>query len=105
MDMSGLFQKIVHEADHRKFVGRNIMLARTAVGCKQVDWSRKYGLGAGSKLANWEAGAHYPNVWVLLQICDDYGFTLDWFFRGVLSGVTSERADGLRKAEAEIPEA
>lgn len=94
-----------HEADHRVFVGRNLALARTALGKRQTEWRTQYRLGSASKLSSWESGKNYPNPWFLLQLCNDYGFTMDWFFRGVRAGVPGGLADDLRRVEAEKPAA
>ena len=97
--------KRLDESDHRRQVGERLVLAREAVGKRQVDWAREYGLPTHSKLANWEAGTHYPSPWFLAQVCEDYGFTMDWFYRGVRAGVSAARADDLRRAMTEKPEA
>lgn len=95
----------MREADHRRMVGENLTLAREAVGKRRVQWTRDYHLGAASRLANWEAGDHYPSPWFLVRLCADYGFTMDWFYRRQLAGVSVERAADLRRAEAERPAA
>lgn len=89
------------EEDHRRGVGERLALAREAVGKRQVDWAREYQLSSPSKLANWEAGSHYPAPWFLVRLCEDYGFTMDWFYRGVRAGVSVARADDLRRAAME----
>lgn len=90
-------------ADHPRFVGENLALAREAVGARVSEWTRIYGLGYDSKLSNWEAGRHYPHPWFLSRLCHDYGFTMDWFYRRVLAGVSSELAADLRRASGGTP--
>lgn len=91
------------KADHKAFVGANLALARTAIGASLTAWTRRYGLGNGpARLSQWEKGLYYPDPWFLKQLCDDYGFTMDWFYRGIRAGVSAELADGLRQAEADI---
>ncbi len=91
----------MREAEHRRMVGGNLALAREAVGKRQVDWVREYGLRSSGRLGNWEAGEHYPNPLFLVQLCEDYGFTMDYFYRGQLAGVSVARAADLRRVEAE----
>lgn len=93
-------QAPAREEDHRVFVGSNLAVARTALGCSQAKWERDYGFSQ-TRQSNWEGGKHYPNPWFLYRICADYGLTMDWFYRGVLAGVSAERADDLRRARAE----
>lgn len=89
---------------HKEFVGSQLALARTALGFSQAALARRYGM-KGNKLNQWERGLYYPEPWFMKQFCDDYGFTLDWFYRGLKAGVSSERADDLRRVEAERTEA
>lgn len=97
-------QKQMAEADHKRFVGENLMIARTGIGKRQSEWLKSYPtyITSQGKLANWEKGDHYPPPIFLVRLCEDYGFTMDWFYRRRLAGVSSELVDGLRRAEAEI---
>ena len=91
-------------ADHKRLVGESLMLARTALHKRPVDFVRMYPtwLTSQSKLSNWEVGDNYPNIHFLIRLCDDHGFTMDWFYRQKLAGVSDGLADDLRAAEAEI---
>lgn len=89
------------EADHKRFVGQNLALARTALGATQADWTRDYNLGSPSKISQWEKGTNYPNPWILRRLCEDYGLTMDWFYRGVRAGVSADLAANLRRVEQE----
>lgn len=86
------------EDDHKKFVGGSLMIARTALNKRPVDWTKKYPtlLTTQSKLANYEAGKHYPPPLFLVRLCEDYGLTMDWFYRRVRSGVPEQLSDKLR---------
>ena len=88
------------EADHKVFVGGNLRLAREALGKSPSQLTKEYGLRNQSKLHNWETGVNYPNLWFLIKLCDDYGFTLDWFLRRRRVGVSAELAENLKRAEA-----
>src|SRR5579864_3197545 len=89
------------EDDHRRLVGRALALARTAKGKRPTDWVRQYPLWLthSSKLLNWEAGLNYPPPLFLLELCKDYGFTMDWFYRQQKAGVSAESAADLRRVE------
>jgi DNA-binding transcriptional regulator YiaG len=85
---------------HKQFVGQQLMLAREAIGHSQTSLAREYGMKAPNKLNQWERGLYYPDPWFLKMFADDYGFTTDYFYRGVRAGVSAERADDLRRAAA-----
>lgn len=85
---------------HKEFVGRQLVLAREAIGRTQTQLAREFGMKASNKLNQWERGLYYPEPWFLKQLSDHYGFTMDFFYRGVRAGVSSERVDDLRRAEA-----
>lgn len=92
-------QKMI-ENDHKRFVGENLRLAREAVNQKPSAWTKKYPtfLTTQSKLDNYESGRHYPPPLFLKRLCDDYGFTMDWFYRRVAAGASALVVDGLRQA-------
>lgn len=57
-------------------------------------------LTSQSKLSNYEKGTYYLPPLLLMQLCEDYGLTMDWFYRRVRSGVPESLPDKLRGAEA-----
>jgi transcriptional regulator with XRE-family HTH domain len=93
----------VRSSQYKEFIGHQLMLAREAVGLTQAKMARKYEMSP-NKLNQWERGLYYPDPWFLKSFCNDYGFTTDWFYRGLKGGVSSERADDLRRAEEEKSE-
>lgn len=90
----------IKAANHKKMVGENLALARESLGKKQAPFARHLGL-TPSKLNQWEAGIYYPDPLVLIRLCTDYGFTMDWFYRGAVAGVSFERVDDLRRVAEE----
>lgn len=84
-------------------VGARLALARESIGLTQSQLAKEYcRIGVTPpKLNQWEGGKYYPEAFFLVCFCDDYGFTMDWFYRGTRAGVSSERADGLRRAQAD----
>jgi DNA-binding transcriptional regulator YiaG len=87
------------QMDHKRQVGQRLALARTALGLTLSKLKTDYGYSE-SRISNWESGLHYPDPWLLIHLCNDYGLTMDWFYRGVLAGVSAERAGDLRQAGA-----
>lgn len=85
---------------HKAEVGRRLKIAIDAVADSQVDVCRQLGILPG-KLGNWLAGKHYPDPWFVVRFCDRYGVTADWIYRGVVSGVASDVAAQIWKAERE----
>ena len=53
-----------------------------------------------NRLNQWERGLYYPDPWFLKNVADDWGFTMDYFYRGARGGVSDERAADLRRAAA-----
>jgi transcriptional regulator with XRE-family HTH domain len=84
---------------HKEAVGQNLTKARMALGKIQIELARELGIKS-NKLNQWEQGIYYPDPWILKRLCEDHGFTMDWFYRGVRSGVSVERADDLKRVEA-----
>ena len=90
----------LNASNHKEFVGTQLAIARTSLGFSQAALARKYDMKP-NKLNQWERGLYYPEPWFMKQFCDDFGFTMDWFFRGMKAGVSAERADDLRRVEEE----
>ena len=62
-------------------VGRHLRMLRTALGHSQQDWA--YALQITPQVLNkWESGKRQPNIEVLFRICDSFGCSLDFIFRG-----------------------
>lgn len=93
-------QQLISASDFKRRVGESLILARESLGQAQAPFARTYGL-APNKLNQWEAGLYYPDPQFLIRLCADWGFTMDWFYRRVLAGVSVERADGLRQVASE----
>lgn len=88
------------ESEHKRMVGQNLTLARESLGRGQAEFAREYSVSS-NRLNQWEAGLYYPSPYLLTRICDDHGFTMDWFYRRQVGGVSYERAVYLRRAAEE----
>jgi len=88
----------VSETLHRAEVGRRLRIAIEAVGTSQAGIGRDFNV-APSKIGNWLRGDNYPSEWFVKQFCDRYGVTTDWLYRGIVSGMSSDRADAIWKLD------
>jgi hypothetical protein len=82
---------------HKVFVGNNLRLAIEALGLSQAEFSRRTKI-ATNKLHNYLRGDNYPDPLWLARVCDEFGLTTDWFYRGVRAGVAAAVAENLRAA-------
>ena len=90
--------------EHREMVGRNIMLAREALGLRPTEFARRVQLKPPA-LWNMETGAAYPNPLTIVRMCEEFGFTADWFLRGLRAGLPHDLASKLQQAESRLPDA
>lgn len=87
------------EDERKKFVGARLGFARAALGKDGPDWAREYGVGETTQ-SNWIQGVSFPNREFLIQLCDNEGLTIDYFYRGRIGGVSEDLAQKLREAES-----
>lgn len=91
----------VSATSHKLQVGDRLRTAIEAVGKKQVEICRMFGV-APSKLGNWLRGEHYPDPWFIVRFCDRFNVSADYFYRGrVSSAMDAPLADALWAAEEE----
>lgn len=83
---------------HKTFVGNNLRVAIEALGLSQAEFARRTRI-APNKLHNYLRGANYPDPLWLVRVCDEFGLTTDWFYRGARAGVAARVAENLRVAE------
>lgn len=75
-------------------IGRRLRALRLAFGSdSQVAWCEKHNLSQ-SQWNNWEKGARRISVDSAERLCDAYGVTLDWVYRG--------RRDGLAETASKV---
>lgn len=90
--------------DHKAFVAGNLRQIIAVIGGKQTEIARRIA-STPSQMGNWMRGDHYPDPWSMWLLCEEYGVTMDWLYRGRTYGLPSELADGLRaRAEASAEE-
>lgn len=89
----------------KRQVGNNLRLfIEAAAGGNQAEFARRFGVSP-SKLGNWIRGDNLPDPYFLSRVCEDYGVTMDWFYRGVRAGVAAALAENLRAVAQEKPAA
>lgn len=92
-------------AAHKVEVGRRLRVAIEAIEKSQAFVVKALHDSTGvtaPKLGNWLRGDNYPDEWFVKCFCDRFGVTTDWIYRGIVTGVASDRlADELWKAEQE----
>lgn len=89
---------------HKVQVGNNLRLAIEAVEPSQAAFCRRTGIST-NKLHNYLRGENYPEPQWLARVCDEYGLTMDWFYRGVRAGLASSVAESLQTVAAASPAA
>lgn len=84
-------------AQHKQHVAENLSQIVGVIGCPQVRIAEKIGVSK-SNFHNWLRGDNYPDPYAMWRLCEAYGVTMDWIFRGRTYGLPVEMADGLRAA-------
>lgn len=100
-----LYDGISSEEEHkarRLAIGHRLRVARAALGLRQADLMERYGVRM-SNTSNWETGRSYMDPLIMLKLCEDYGLTMDYFWRGLLSGVRADVANEIRRIGPDYP--
>lgn len=85
--------------EHKTFVASNLRQIISVIGGKQTEIARRISVSP-SKLGNWLRGEHYPDPWSMYLLCEAYGVTMEWIYRGRMYGLPGELVDGLRAKAA-----
>jgi transcriptional regulator with XRE-family HTH domain len=62
-------------------IGQRLKDARIALGFSQKELYNRLGVGA-STWHNWETGKRTPDPFVMVELLDLYGISLDWIYAG-----------------------
>ena len=79
-------------------IGGRLRLTREAFGLGQNEFARQAGI-ATNTYNQYEQGKRLPRYDLANQICDEFGVTLDWIFRGDASGLPVHIANLIRALE------
>ena len=86
-------------------VGERLRAFRDAIGLSQAELSSAVNKAANT-VAMWETGQRLLDPLAAVTLADRYGASLDWFYRGDLSGVRKDLADRIAGRESErVPDA
>jgi transcriptional regulator with XRE-family HTH domain len=86
----------MHTAEHKRLVGRNIVLARRLTGLSQESFAQQLGVPR-SRLSDWERGHHEPTWPNLSRIAEALGRSVGWFH-----DPHPEAEEALAAAEAQL---
>jgi transcriptional regulator with XRE-family HTH domain len=81
-------------------VGRRLRLTRQALRMTQRDFSAAAGIAANT-YGQYETGTRLISPARAVELCDRYGLTLDWIYRGELGNLPYKLAAAI-KALADI---
>lgn len=69
-------------------IGRRLaLLRRSRPELSQKEWADRHGFSY-TQYNNWEKGARRIPIESAERLCDDYGLTLDFIYRGRLDGLS-----------------
>jgi transcriptional regulator with XRE-family HTH domain len=89
---------------HKLETGHRLEMVIEKTGLSLAKWAERYGRKK-SNVGNWTQGRSYPDIQVLIQVCEDEGLTLDWFFRNILAGVSQSWVAYLKQSKLASQEA
>lgn len=72
-------------------IGARLQLTRQALRLTQTDFAENARI-ARSAYTQYENGGKRPSIENAISLCETYGLTLDWIFRGEMSGVEMRTA-------------
>jgi transcriptional regulator with XRE-family HTH domain len=83
-------------ATRPEIVAKRLKLTREALGyANQKDFYAPLRIGP-SAYSMWESGRQFPSIVNAARLCQEYGLTLDWLFRGDLSTLPHKTAIAIR---------
>lgn len=86
-------------------LGTRLRWAREVIAESQSDMCRLLGGVNGSTWNRWEKGTRYPDPVVMVRVCNDFGLTIDYLYRGDLRGVREDVAIRLAAYHPELVDA
>lgn len=75
-------------SDRLKEIATRLMITRDILGLSQKEISEQLNLASPVRWGHWERGRNMPDPEAISNLCDRYGITMDWIYRGDISGLT-----------------
>lgn len=83
-------------------IAERLRITRQALRLKQAALCRQTGI-APNTYNQWEQERGRPDLDGAMKLCDAFGITLDWIYRGSYAGLPYEIAEGIRNIERGRP--
>lgn len=84
---------------HAAEIARRLVLTRRALGIEhQQDFGRAAGLSQ-SQYHHFESGKRRLSLEAALALCETYGLSLDWLYRGDMNALPFRLANAIRELE------
>jgi transcriptional regulator with XRE-family HTH domain len=84
---------------YRQQIGLRLRITREAFGLPQGEFAKRAGIEPNT-YNNWETGDRVPDLTYALRLCETYGLTLDWIYRGEIKGLPFQLGDDLRRRQS-----
>jgi len=91
--------RVKHDDRWQKDVGSRLDATRAALEIDHADMARMLGINP-QRWSNYTNGHRPISVDLAILLCDRFGLTLDWIYRGRIDGMPVGLADKLRPAPA-----
>lgn len=79
-------------------IARRLKFTRLALGLSQAELCSQAGI-ARNTYNQWERGLGRPELDKGIALCETFGLTLDWIYRGIIGGLPHGVAVSIRQAE------
>jgi transcriptional regulator with XRE-family HTH domain len=83
-------------------VGRRLLATRRGLGLTQAALVARVGPCTTTQWSNYERGDRMLDLDVADRLCHEFGFTLDWLYRGDPARVDIELMRKIRREEASL---
>lgn len=88
-----------HDPFSKQEIGRRLLLTRQAIGIGQLAFAERAKISS-TAYNQYENAKKRPSIENAVALCETYGLTLDWIFRGDPSGLRYELANGIKALRA-----
>lgn len=79
-------------------IGRRLRLTIDITHDSMAVWAREFEV-SHHKLGNWLRGDNFPDPVILVEYCSSNCLTMDWFYRGITTGLPRRLAKRLEQQQ------